>query len=491
MNELAAQKDEILAIKSIFESDDLMLDEDCRRGVFLASPVIPNPPLTITYSGSYKKQTGDCLGPARKFINDKCIGTLQVNYLPPLEFRFELPDKYPSTCPPRFLISCDWLGPADVSKICEHLDHLWLETKGEILYLWFDFLLHDLISFLEIQSNLDITELQRSSEPCSPSRSKHLSNANGCKFYDKRATTIYLGDQLLDRIKQYDVARKKESFSNSKIDCEICFMSFFGSETVSLGCDHYFCESCIKTYLETCIADGQVYSLVCPADDCDASAQPELVKALVKPDLYRKYDSILLSSAIGKFDGVIYCPRKFCLKPIITEQQNPDTNKLILCPYCDFAFCSSCKSSYHGVSPCKDFADEKEKEFVLREYETGSAEQKRSLEKLYGKQFLTQQLTEFMSRLWLKEKSKQCPNCFFSIEKIDGCNKIHCFRCNANFCWLCLSKLRSDFPYLHFRDTKSPCYAKLFEGVIQDEIEDGDDEEWEEMDELFIQNLVQ
>uniref|UniRef100_T1L539 RBR-type E3 ubiquitin transferase n=1 Tax=Tetranychus urticae TaxID=32264 RepID=T1L539_TETUR len=171
-----------------------------------------------------------------------------------------------------------------------------------------------------------------------------------------------------------------------------------------------------------------------------------------------------------RFDAYVYILNKTC-KIIIcvgTEQQNPDTNKLILCPYCDFAFCPSCKSSYHGVSPCKDFADKR----------------KKSLSFLYGKQFLTQQLTEFMSRLWLKEKSKQCPNCYFSIEKIDGCNKIHCFRCNSNFCWLCLSKLRSDFPYLHFRDTKSPCYAKLFIGVIQDEIEDGDDEEWEE---IYIQ----
>ncbi|XP_053210640.1 E3 ubiquitin-protein ligase RNF14-like [Panonychus citri] len=520
MSDYDAQKDEILAIKSIFESDNLFVHEDCRRGVFIASPVLPEPPLIITYSLK-RKDNGS-------------LDSFSIDYLPPFEFQFELPDSYPSKDPPRFLLSCEWLSGQDLRKVCARLDKLWDETQSEILYQWFDFLLHDLINFLEIRSPYNITTKvlapivnnYRGGEKNDPDGSKtysrntngttstedskqkpinghsssksnsslhlpgkcqwrRLHNSPGTKYYDRRGRFIRLGPGLIERMKRYDSTKRKERFENSKIECGICFSSFFGIDTVAFGCDHYYCANCIKTYLETLIANGQVHSLVCPFDKCNNTVDPEMVKVLVGPDLYQKYDSILLSSAIGNLGGIIYCPRINCLKPIITEH-DPDIEKLVHCPYCDFAFCTSCKMTYHGVDPCKSFADEDEKIFILREYDEAAPEKKKLMEKEYGEKFLFQQLLDFKNKNWLKDNSKQCPSCAYSIQKIDGCNKIHCFRCNCNFCWLCLAKLRSDNPYLHFRDKKSPCFAKLFEGVIQDEDTDDDDDEWEEMNEDFL-----
>lgn len=67
--------------------------------------------------------------------------------------------------------------------------------------------------------------------------------------------------------------------------------------------------------------------------------------------------------------------------------------------------------------------------------------------------------------------SKQCPNCRSWLQKLDGCNKMTCSKCQCYFCWLCLSKLSKIDPYSHFNLRTSECFEKLFEGV---ENEDGE-----------------
>ena len=48
---------------------------------------------------------------------------------------------------------------------------------------------------------------------------------------------------------------------------------------------------------------------------------------------------------------------------------------------------------------------------------------------------------------------KQCPksSCKAPIEKIDGCNNVHCTHCNAHICWVCLD----------YFDDMNVCYAHL------------------------------
>ena len=53
----------------------------------------------------------------------------------------------------------------------------------------------------------------------------------------------------------------------------------------------------------------------------------------------------------------------------------------------------------------------------------------------------------------------KCPNCKAPSEKIDGCNKMTCARCNTHFCWLCREKLSQDKPYDHFEDPLSGCFG--------------------------------
>jgi len=42
-----------------------------------------------------------------------------------------------------------------------------------------------------------------------------------------------------------------------------------------------------------------------------------------------------------------------------------------------------------------------------------------------------------------------CPFCKVRIEKIDGCNSMHCNRCQGHFCWICRRNLKWE-GYDHF-----------------------------------------
>jgi len=75
------------------------------------------------------------------------------------------------------------------------------------------------------------------------------------------------------------------------------------------------------------------------------------------------------------------------------------------------------------------------------------------------------------------------------VQKIDGCNKMRCMKCSAQFCWLCLSVITENNPYSHFNSTKSPCFNKLFLGIdVNRDVDvdvDGDDD-----DEFVIMALM-
>lgn len=111
-----AQKDEMLALESIFDSDEFSKANDDGEfsGQFYAFVSIPGE-VKIEYKfvplHSRKKK--------KKLIDDDLadLNQISVKFLPPLELSFTLPPDYPSTSPPRYtLISC-WLDRKQVQGI--------------------------------------------------------------------------------------------------------------------------------------------------------------------------------------------------------------------------------------------------------------------------------------------------------------------------------------------------------------------------------------
>lgn len=134
------------------------------------------------------------------------------------------------------------------------------------------------------------------------------------------------------------------------------------------------------------------------------------------------------------------------------------------------------------MSPCRLFKNDVDKKKLLTEYHEGTDAEKEILEKRYGRERLRRELEAMLSEKWIENFSKACPKCNAHIEKIDGCNKMFCNRCQSSFCWICMEMLSAVDPYAHFRRLQSKCFNKLFAGIMVDNnlnynVEENDDDD--------------
>ncbi|KAM3664443.1 E3 ubiquitin-protein ligase RNF14 isoform 2-T7 [Ammospiza maritima maritima] len=268
---------------------------------------------------------------------------------------------------------------------------------------------------------------------------------------------------LIREILDFDQAQRRKCFNSKMYSCSICFCEKRGSECMRFPeCSHVYCKVCLKDYFEIQIRDGQVHCLNCPEPKCSSVATPGQVKELVGEELFARYDRLLLQSSLDLMADVVYCPRPSCQTPVMQE---PGCT-MGICSCCNYAFCTLCKMTYHGVSPCKVTA---EKLIELRnEYLEADETTKRFLEQRYGKRMFQKTLEEMESEKWLVKNSKSCPCCRTPIEKLDGCNKMTCTACMQYFCWVCMRSLSRTNPYQHFDDPSSPCFNRLFQDVHVD-----------------------
>lgn len=275
---------------------------------------------------------------------------------------------------------------------------------------------------------------------------------------------IGLPKLLLSQLINFDRCEKERHFNESFFDCEICFLSLPGSKCIRIvPCEHVHCKECLSSHVSTKIREGEVTSIDCPSSGCTSIINTTVIRSLVPPLLFERFDSLLLQRTLDGMNDVFYCPRPSCQCVTLKEE---DSN-MSLCPKCRFAFCVLCKRAWHGVSPCKLLPGD------LRElratWETLDNEGRHAMERQYGKTKLEQAFQELDSSIWLEGNAKQCPNCDSKIEKTDGCNKMTCTQCRSHFCWLCDAKLPQHDPYGHFRlvggNYQSSCAGKLFEGL--------------------------
>lgn len=154
-------------------------------------------------------------------------------------------------------------------------------------------------------------------------------------------------------------------------------------------------------------------------------------------------------------------------------------SRLVICRVCDYAFCNTCRKSYHSDSiDCSRRNDTKQYQGVPIEdleiwLESEPKSKKRNdLRYRYGFDLMSRVSQEYkMDKLFnemLADESqgfKKCPTCDLIIQRSDGCNKMRCSSCFTFFCNVCGIYLDHDHPYDHFKEPTSPCYGKLFEGM--------------------------
>ncbi|CAI9592312.1 unnamed protein product, partial [Staurois parvus] len=120
-----------------------------------------------------------------------------------------------------------------------------------------------------------------------------------------------------------------------------------------------------------------------------------------------------------------------------------------ICSSCQYAFCTLCMMTFHGLSKCK--GSESTDPTSGQPASDGDPGPKRNR----GKAGRLRKLREWESKNWITVNCKKCPCCETNIQKMDGCNKITCTRCGEYFCWICLKILSGSNPYSHFSNSSS------------------------------------
>ena len=425
-----AQTDEILALQSIYNSNELKMKSET-QGTFYAH-VQPQ-----TETIDLILDSDSALPKSLKHLCKRCGDRVSysLRHLPPVAMHFEYPSTYPSDSPPKVSLSCVWLTSEEIARLRLYLLDEWESMRDVILFSWTSFLTEETWSFLDLPSEITCPGT--------------------------------FPVEIVPNICAFDFDRRSYVFSQSPHKCNVCFEEFKGSLCLQfLPCDHVYCKICMKGYFEVLINSGDVSKMECPSHNCESIALPTQIKTLVDHDLYEKYERFLLQRTLDQMSDVARCPRKFCHNSVLKES---DSN-MAQCNSCHFVFCAMCEKTWHGAhTPC--LLENARFREIYEKWSSGSDPEREALYKMYSKNRVMNIVADMDSAEFLKENSKPCPGCFTPIQLGMGCNKVQCAACKKTFCWLCGKAINMKDPYAHFRPG-GPCENRLFEGTQQFEVAD-------------------
>jgi hypothetical protein len=80
---------------------------------------------------------------------------------------------------------------------------------------------------------------------------------------------------LIELLRDYDKDERETKFQNTYHTCNVCFDDKSGFDCMEfIGCNHSFCNDCMKGYFEVQIKEGNVNNLTCSFPKCETQALP-------------------------------------------------------------------------------------------------------------------------------------------------------------------------------------------------------------------------
>ncbi|KAG2574386.1 hypothetical protein PVAP13_7KG317746 [Panicum virgatum] len=216
-----------------------------------------------------------------------------------------------------------------VSQLCEMLDTIWAELKGqEVMYQWVEWLRDSSRSHLWFDGKITL-----GTDIVTHHRYNHaISRTNSL-------------ESVIPLMMSYSSKKHYQAFLEDLHMCMICLNQSKGSNFVRLSCQHFFCVKCMKTLCRMHVKEGSVFQLLCPDTKCNASIPPYVLKRLLTEEEFERWDRLVLKKALDSMSDVVYCPR--CGIGCLEDESNDAE-----CPKCSFIFCSLCKEPCHPAKQC-------------------------------------------------------------------------------------------------------------------------------------------
>jgi hypothetical protein len=194
-------------------------------------------------------------------------------------------------------------------------------------------------------------------------------------------------------------------------ECSICLVKSKVEDSITLDCEHRFCEGCIKDYISHLVRSDNVDStkLVCPSDRCSQEISDTILHALLSQDVFDKLVEFRLRRL---FDS--------CPSGCGYIADNDDRERLFNCEKCRAVYCRDCKERTTEQHRCK-----------VKNPEETKGESRRLLAEMVG---------------------KACPRCGEGLFLENESNFVQCpsSTCLAYFCWLCEGVLTSGECFTHY-----------------------------------------
>ncbi|PAA87718.1 hypothetical protein BOX15_Mlig018605g2, partial [Macrostomum lignano] len=437
--------EEFEMLDSFYSSDQLQKDLPSRCGTFRARVRIPESGLLLCAGENGGQQH-------------------RLQFLPRLVLDFQLPSGYPEADGrPSFGLSCSWLSRQQLVAIGNRLVELAAERAAEpVLWFWFEFLERELWDFLQLGDELRLGADWRTEDA--------ILNINSSFSVTQTARSA---KEVEQEILAVDADERHREFQRSFHECPVCVSLKPGTSCVMFRhCGHAFCDSCVAAAFRALLEADRPDRLGCL--QCSGKEQPpadpSLVRRLLSPEEFAKYEQRLFDAALSTMGKLDTCPR--CQATVLVDPS--EGRCLAHCQACYHAYCQLCRATYHGTEPCRIRGSSLEQ--VMETYMNSDGDKRYKMEQRYGLKRLRALEEECRTQDYMKSQQK-CPACKAYVEKISGCNKMVCFSCKAYFCWLCSTLLDQFDPYRHFRvsaaaaagATAMGCAGRLFDGLQTDD----------------------
>ncbi|XP_025110620.1 E3 ubiquitin-protein ligase RNF14-like isoform X2 [Pomacea canaliculata] len=353
------QKDEIIALQSIFEGDIeericvLSEPDSCGSGQYVIQAKVPfemnvkecqvdiwiptGDTPSIDEQGASAAdgppQLGQGISLERTLSGQKWSGSFKVQFLPPLTLDLTFPSDYPSHSPPSFTVSSIWLSGNQLSLLCKHLDRLWEDNRGiPIVFTWVDWLEKETLHFLGIEDSIVLMPAESSDDDVE----------------DKRVVIdcFDLGEAVHTML-QYSNHKAAVRFFQSMQECGLCFEEKLGSQFFRLTpCFHHFCSDCLAMHCNMHVTEGTISLLKCPASKCETVIPPDVLQTVLSPKLYIRWETLSVQKTLDEMNDITYCPR--CKSIVISEAEL--SLHLGFCLSCFYSFCTQCERAWHQCS---------------------------------------------------------------------------------------------------------------------------------------------
>ena len=187
-------------------------------------------------------------------------------------------------------------------------------------------------------------------------------------------------------------------------------------------CGHPYCTECLISQIKTQMSQ-KLLPITCVAGECEAKFNiDDILAACNKGDeSTAKFVEVALQHHLSRNKPICKpCPTPDC--PMMFHIP-VDDDKRFDCPHCNTETCIGCQEKWHAGFSC---------------------EIKKEIDNLEDKKLKT----------WILKRPKfrkMCPCCKSGVEKMGGCDNVHCSSCATSMCWKCLA----------FFKTSGECYDHI------------------------------